>query len=97
MVQYFLLVNTQIFYHIRNPASVNHLYLNLLSLSNLFEIEPSSEITKDVDDAVLRVIQTKMADSLLPNKSVIFNTGGSRVINLEKIQLLTTSNTKTGE
>ena len=60
-------------------------------------MEHSSEITKDVDDAVIRVIKTKMADSLLPTKSVIFNTGGSRVINLEKIQLLTTRNTKTGE
>lgn len=48
-----------------------------LPLSSLLEVNSSQEITKDMDNAVLHVIKTKLADS--ENKSIEFQTGGPRV------------------
>ena len=54
-------------------------YSSETTLSDLFSLDEDSEISRNVDDAVLHVIRQKMAKSTLPNKSITFKTGGPRV------------------
>ena len=49
------------------------------TLSDLYKINNTSEISRNIDDAVLHVIKKKMAQSKDPNKSITFKTGGPRV------------------
>ena len=46
------------------------------TLSDLYKINNTSEISRNINDAVLHVIKKKMAQSKDPNKSISFKTGG---------------------
>lgn len=50
-----------------------------LNLSAIFDLSPSKEIPREVEEATLHVIRNKMAQSNLPNKSIVFKSGGPRV------------------
>ena len=44
------------------------------TLSDIFNLDDNSDISRNIDDAVLHAIRRNMAQSTLPNKSIIFKT-----------------------
>ena len=51
-----------------------------ITISNNLEIDDSSDISRDVDDAVLHVISTKMYSSTLPNQIMVLQEQAVRIL-----------------
>ena len=51
-----------------------------ITISNNLEIDDSSDISRDVDDAVLHVISTKMSSSTLPNQIMVLQEQAVRIL-----------------
>lgn len=51
-----------------------------ITISNNLEIDDSSDISRDVDDAVLHVISTKMYSSTLPNQIMVLQEQTVRIL-----------------
>ena len=48
-------------------------------IEKVFTLEPIQKIPKLYEEAAVHILKNKMAQSTLPNKSVEFKTGGSKV------------------
>ena len=55
------------------PKEQNH------PIEKVFSLEPTQKIPKLYEEAAVHILKNKMAQSTLPNKSVEFKTGGSKV------------------
>ena len=47
-----------------------------ITVSDIMDIENESDISPEVNDAVLHVLRKKLSESSLPNRGIVFNAGG---------------------